>query len=759
MKPLAPYQVLRPVDGKPALIAKPCRYLARDATSGYSALIQLEFTSSIAVPFLVLTEELVDQIGRGSISQSIFYPLGLPVSTDSLPEQSRHYFKLLWDVFEPEFVPDRLHRMIFDTEYRKLYLERLAPKVPSIKNIKAKSQVGVSYWQCERHFLRFLWAGGNPLSLAPNYRLGGAPGKEQQTLTANGEDASKRGRKGTSEVPLPENRELLKKGAKKYFSKKNFTLRMSYWHTLAEFFPGSGFWNKDSRGARFWDLYDKAGVPSLWQFRYVAREMEATSGAPRQQKMHARLEATIVGAIKNSPKRHVFMPGERVEIDASKLQIKVASSLARDRILKPLTPYIGVDCMSGAAIGYALSSEEPSLKISLDLLDNCMMPKGPVFQRLGLPYTDADWPSFLPSILGVDRGELAANKAVHVVAGGCVIKVMPAMMSNWKGVVENRWGQIKERFARSGTAGVHSKIVGRRQNDGIKSSCLIPIEAERRFVQLLMDINNESADPKLIPPEMIQDPGVRSISKIELMKWGLIHRPGATRELTEQERIDYLMMRDTGAVTTHGILYKKLTFISDHLHASGLTTVAASGRIPIAIRYRENIADWIWFRDPISNEWTPAEIDNQNLVNRKITFAEAISHIDTVTALTVGTNDSAAVAAIEHEREAVVIESSARKKAAAARKASGATKSSMKKNRRENSALETELKRSIADADLRSHVHGIKNERKVAIKNETAPVQLPRGQADDEPFTAQGTSASPSAADIALRLLLEMEDE
>lgn len=755
MKPLLLYQVLRPREGVTAPIATPCRYLGQDASGTRAALISLTFASEIATPFYVSRSELIEQIEDGAISQSNFFSTGIPASEESLSESSREHFEHIWSVFEPEFSPDRLHRMIFDAEYRKLYLEKLCRKVPSTRTLNGVRVIGVSYKQCLRYFFRFLWAGGLPLSLALSYERSGSTDQKQEALTHDGKGTAKRGQKGVSEVPLPEVRDLLKKGAIKFFHEKNFTLRMSYWYTLEKYFPKSGYWTTDSRGAKVWELYNPAATPSQWQFRYVTRETESGTGTTRLRKMHTRLEPATVKSSKNSPKRDISMAGERVEVDASKFQIKVASSLGRDRILKPLTPYIGIDRASGAAVGYALSSENASLKVSLELLDNCMTPKSEIFDRLGLPYTDDDWPSLLPSVLAVDRGELASNKAVHVVAGGCVIKVMPAMMSNWKGVVENRWDQIKERLARAGTAGVHSKIIGRRQNDGIQSSCLIPIEVERRLVQLLLDINNEAADPELIPPEML-GPGVKSVSKLEVLKWLLANRPGATRELSDQERIEHLMMRAAGSITSRGILYKKIVFTADHLHSSGLTKLAASGRLPVSLRYRENLADWVWYRDPISNEWKPAEIDNQNLVNRKISFSEAILHAKTVAALSEATNDSAAVRAISHEKEHKTIESSARRKASAARKASGATRSSMKKGRSDNTALETVLERSIADADLRSHVQGLKHARDTAIP---APVILEQPQAPKSDRDNSLVVTPPSAADIALRAALEFDDE
>lgn len=557
----------------------------------------------LKAPFKVPMRDLSSAINAGDIFRDEQSELVL-TPKELLSEVSIKRMKKAWDLIAPLSNDDAV---LFDTDYRGRMLAKRA------------QECSVSPRLIRRLYYQYLAGGKTELALAPRFANSNGHNKKQKP------GSKRRGRKAKnnnrrSQVALPDVRESLEKGAKQFFLTGKLTLAEAFTETKNIYFRNGMYVERNGDVAAILLPHEK--LPSIKQFRYVCEELLRASGE-KLRKMPRRIRQKQRGwDFRGRSRDGVPGPGFRFEIDATKLQIRIVSRYNRAQVLKSTTLYVVIDVWSGAFVGYALSLENASWALAARALHNCFTNKKDVFDRLGLDYTNDDWPcQHLPVHLAADRGELVSDKAGPVRELGIVVEIMPPMCPERKGKVESMIKNIKHGHSNH-LPGRYPKFRQRREPDGIDSASLNIDDLEKIIVEIIIGLNSDPVPASYVPPEMIEE-GYTDLTFIGLWRWGLQHRCGYTRSLRQQDVYTSLLAQGTAPLTSRGICFRTQTFaLPVGSEAVAYKCQSGKGGFRATIRYDELRADCIWFMDIKTKSWVQAFNMDENFKRRKAGFHE-----------------------------------------------------------------------------------------------------------------------------------------
>ncbi|KIH76256.1 Integrase core domain-containing protein [Geoalkalibacter ferrihydriticus] len=549
----------------------------------------------IQIPMLQLQAAI--QAGEVLLDQEI--TIELPPTLEVLNSAGIEKVKKSMDVLTPLVLDDNV---LFNPEYRaRMFAQR-------------GEECKIHPRQIRRLYYRYMWGGQTELALAPMFSRCGGRGQKQKP------GSKKRGRKPqdstvASQVSLPDVREKLEKGAKKFYLPDGLTLEEAFIETKNKYFTRGLHIERGAPVTAI--LLPKEQLPSLAQFRYVCGYLGKTrkNGRRIRQKL-------VEWEFRGRNRDNVPGPGYRFEIDATKLQVRLVSRYDRSKTLKDPTLYAIIDVWSGAIVGYALSFHNASWALASKALQNCFTDKQEVFERLGMNwYSREDWPcQHLPQRLAADRGELVSNKAGLIPEIGLKVEIMPPMCPQLKGKVEASIKDVKHGHSHR-LPGRHPKNRQRRETDGTETAALTIEEMERVIVEIIIGLNHEPAPAAHIPPEMIEE-GETDVTRIGLYRWG-VERYTLTRSLTKEKIWESLLMKGEAALTPKGLNFKCQTYrLPAGANVMSRWRASGKGNPLVHVRYDEHHADQIWFMDQKEKKWVPASNVSENIKRRKAAFYE-----------------------------------------------------------------------------------------------------------------------------------------
>jgi len=508
--------------------------------------------------------------------------------------------------------------MVLDAAYRNREFDRIA------KQFSKNSRT------VQRHYYDYLWGGMIEMAFAGPNKENCAESRQQQPNTKKRGPKPKNPNAGNNgSAPLSQVREQLETGARLYFLSGKYTETEAFVLTKKKFFSNGKKANRTTGGkAELEDLLlPPKKLPSARQFHYIIKLLREREG-DRETKPRTATPARTRSVRRGKANKGIHGPGYRYEIDATRVQIRIVSRYDPAQLVREATLYIIIDVWSGAIVGYALSLQPASWILAAKALYNCFTPKSKVFERLGLPYGEADWVSqHLPLNLTADRGELVSNKAGRVRGIGINVEITASMRPERKGSVEGKLEDVKHGDNFYLKPGKHKKNPQRREKDGKKEAALTLEELEQLVVEIILDLNNDPVPVENMPVHAV-NAGISAITYGGLFAWGLKHRTGFTRKLPAQVVEHELMLRDKGSVTPEGIRFKKQNYTSEALLTSGLMAKAATrGNFSIDIRYDDLVGDRIRYRDPIKRAWTDVFNDNPDAHRLHASFWEIELHL------------------------------------------------------------------------------------------------------------------------------------
>lgn len=410
----------------------------------------------------------------------------------------------------------------------------------------------MSRWTTKRIILKYWKGGKSKLALLPDLIYSGGKGKTRNVLSA------KRGRpnkynNNNVNVDAKIGKQIEQAYKKFYIQVEQASLNTAYLNYLRVKYP-SQVKNKDF-----------TNVPTKIQFRYWGEKafsvQERITGKKGLKIFNKDFRITTESSLINT-----VGPGSLFQIDSTKADIELVSSIDREIPIGGPTLYFVSDVFSRMIVGVLVTLEEPSYYIGARALYNTMISKSQLCKEEGLDeinnlkISDEQWPChYLPDTIVADRAELLGNQSNNIIRDlGITIENTAAYRADLKGVVENHFKVI------------HTKIKGLKGNRGFKSTnhkqrgvrdarkdaILTLKEYYAIIIQEVLAYNNSKVlESYPLDSDMIID-GVSPVP-IELWNWGIQNRSGKLRSSNILNLKEKLLPKGEAKLSKDGIYFKK----------------------------------------------------------------------------------------------------------------------------------------------------------------------------------------------------------
>ena len=572
-------------------------------TIGLSEVIVINVDAQrLTVPYAIGYDRWLDMLDSGEVERILDPYLHLTSAPTGLPNGATERLRLVIAATTTVSQnPRLLHRRTV-----------LSAEISAVARELRFDQRTVKRW-----ILQWLQAGRNPAAVVSNF-----VDVASRKLRGRQVAGEKRGRKPSkpelsSTAPANEVADNVTKAYRSYIKAQGMSWKDAFYEMLITLYqvPDGGT-TKDKRNEILLSpaLIEKYRLPTWNQFRYRCRRLyaadrPAADDLPRGERGKA---------TDNVPGPGFF------EIDATHFQIQLVSRVTKSKLVGRPSVYLIVDIFSGVIAGYALTLENPSWAVAALALYTTFSDKGPVFERLGLPFQSADWPcQHLPNMLRADRAELVSNMGQEFPASGIRVEVTPSMTPIAKGSVEGKNSETKHSHkGRFNLPGLFKKYRKRRESDGKKNAALDLLEFERTLVEIIMDLNRRAVKPSRLPPDALQETS-RVASRVGFYEWATMARPGFTRSMNPNFVYEHLLTKGSGTVTPGGIKLDGEVFNCDWLRDKGFLTAALNGTYEIRVSYNPLFAGEIFFHDAKTTSWQSASNVDPEIIQKRASFPEA----------------------------------------------------------------------------------------------------------------------------------------
>ena len=405
--------------------------------------------------------------------------------------------------------------------------ERANPINEIIKSNKSTKQT------VYRLLRRYWQRGQTPNTLLPSYKNSGAKGKKRTTQN------TKLGRpriykEGSGAIINSEIERLFSITINRYLlNDKQHTILYAY----RQFKTIYRSLNPDAKEEEF---------PSIWQFKYFYHR-EFTS----VQKLKARHNKISynkdIRQLSSTVNTQVLGPGSRYEIDATIADIYLLSDSDRQSIVGRPVIYFVADVFSRMIAGFYIGFENPSYATSIQALKMAVTDKQEYCEQYGINITADDWPCIgLPDAILADRGELLGHQIETLEKSFSVrIENTPPYRGDLKPVVERYFKTMQAKFkpfAPGVVTGVKEKKKGGRDYR-LDASLTISDFTKIMINSILMHNNTHQLKNYDRDSDMPSDlPAV----PLQLWNWGLQHRTGKLRSVSEKSLHIALLPRKKG---------------------------------------------------------------------------------------------------------------------------------------------------------------------------------------------------------------------
>jgi len=432
----------------------------------------------------------------------------------------------------------------------------------------------------ERIVLKFWKRGKSKLALLPDLLNSGGRGKTRNL------SSTKRGRpniysKNSINIDANLAKQIKQSYKKFYLNVEQASLNTAYLNYLRVKYP-SQVKNKDF-----------ANVPSKIQFKYwgekafdVQERMMNKKGSKIFNKdLRRTTESSIINALG---------PGSIFQIDSTKADIELVSSIDRRIPIGGPTLYIVSDVFSRMIVGVLVTLENPSYYAVARALYNTMISKTQLCKEEGLDefekfkISDDLWPChYLPDVVVADRAELLRKQSNNIIRDlGVTIDNTPPYRADLKGVVENHFKvihtEIKGLADKLGFKSINHKQRGVRN---ARKDAILNLKEYYAIIisQIIKYNNSKHLDSYPLQPDMIVD-NVNPIP-IELWKWGIQNRTGQLRSNNILNLKEKLLPKGQARLSKDGIYFKKGWYNVAHSEVNSKQLLLQDKKMKVDVSY------------------------------------------------------------------------------------------------------------------------------------------------------------------------------
>lgn len=443
--------------------------------------------------------------------------------------------------------------------------------------------------------LRRYWQRGQtPNTLLPSYKNSGAKGKKRTTKNI------KLGRpriykEGCGALINSETERLFSITINRYLlNNKQHTILYAY----RQFKTIYRSLNPEDKEEEF---------PSIWQFKhFYHREFTSVQKLKaRHNKINYNKDVRQLSSTVNT---QVLGPGSRYEIDATIADIYLLSDSDRQSIVGRPVIYFVADVFSRMIVGFYIGFENPSYATSIQALKMAVTDKQDYCKEYGISITADDWPCIgLPDAILADRGELLGHQIETLEKSFSVrIENTPPYRGDSKPVVERYFKTMQAKFkpfAPGVVTGVKEKKKGGR--DYRLDASLTITDFTKIMINSILMHNNTH---QLIHYDRDSDmPSDLPAVPIQLWNWGLQHRTGKLRSVSEESLHIALLPRKKATLSDLGIKLFGNYYICSEMRDQGWLHRKNAVRRPksLEVAYDPLEADiiYIFYENDSLNHW------------------------------------------------------------------------------------------------------------------------------------------------------------
>ncbi|WP_281559089.1 Mu transposase C-terminal domain-containing protein [Thalassomonas sp. RHCl1] len=420
-------------------------------------------------------------------------------------------------------------------DQQAIYPEVRAERVNQILSEK-KSSKPTLYKLLRRYWQR----GQTANALLPDYKNSGAKGRKRQAKE-NKLGRPRTNLAGVGAIINEHTERLFRRVIEKYLltDKKN-NLPFAY--------------------RRFRDIYEtyypdtaKEEVPTQRQMQhFYQREYKQVEVI---QKRASSIEfAKDIRPLAGTANTNVLGPGSRFEIDATIVDIYVVSNSERRNIVGRPVIYMVIDVFSRMVAGFYVGVESPSYVTAMQALTHALTDKVAYCKKYGFDIEFEDWPVVgLPDAILADRGELLGHQIESLERSFSVrIENTPPYRGEAKGIVERSFKTHQAIFKAYAPGIVTGTKVKKQGDKDYRLEATLTIHEFTEIILASVLYHNRfhvmtKYDRDIdMPTELLMTP-------LSLWNWGLQHRTGKLRAVSEEAATIALLPRTKATVSDLGI--------------------------------------------------------------------------------------------------------------------------------------------------------------------------------------------------------------
>jgi transposase InsO family protein len=264
--------------------------------------------------------------------------------------------------------------------------------------------------------------------------------------------------------------------------------------------------------------------------------------------------AKDIRPLSSTANTNVLGPGSRFEIDATIADIYVVSNSERRNIIGRPVIYMVIDVFSRMVAGFYVGVESPSYATAMRALTHALTDKVIYCKKYGIDIEYEDWPVVgLPDAILADRGELLGYQIESLERSFSVrIENTPPYRGDAKGIVERSF-KTHQAIFKTYASGIVTGTKIKKQGD--KDYRLEATLTMNEFTEIILASvlyhNRFHVLAKYdrdidMPTDLLMTP-------LSIWNWGLQHRTGKLRAVSEEAATIALLPRSKATVSELGI--------------------------------------------------------------------------------------------------------------------------------------------------------------------------------------------------------------
>lgn len=418
--------------------------------------------------------------------------------------------------------------------------QSVKPKVRSARVEQVIAEQGSTKQTLYRLVRRYWQRGQTPNALLPDYKNSGAKGNKRQAKD------KKLGRPRTNMAGIgaiiDENIErLFRRAIDKYLlTEKKNTLPFAH--------------------RRFKDIYEtyypnipEEEMPTQRQMQHFYRR-EYKQVEIIQKRSSSIAFNKDIKPLSSTANTDVSGPGSRFEIDATIADIYVVSNSERRNIIGRPVIYMVIDVFSRMVAGFYVGVESPSYVTAMQALTHALTDKVAYCKKFGFDIEYEDWPIIgLPDAILADRGELLGHQIESLERSFSVrIENTPPYRGDAKGIVERSFNTHQAIFKPYAPGIVTGTKIKKQGDKDYRLEATLTINEFTEIILASVLYHNRFHTMKKYDRD-IDMPTDLLMTPLSLWNWGLQHRTGKLRAVSEEAVIIALLPRKKATISELGI--------------------------------------------------------------------------------------------------------------------------------------------------------------------------------------------------------------